>query len=174
MSFKFAKGQGATEYLVLFAVVLVIVLVVVALLGFFPGMGTGVTDSSSASYWSSTRPLSITTWSSVHSGTSTNFTLAMKNVGSGPILITGVVVGTSPTLSTSDIIVNSAGLSTTLQIGDTSSISTANFTKTLLCGSTYTSGTRYTAYLSLNYTDLNSGAANLTFSGSKPITGTCN
>ena len=32
------KAQGATEYLVLLAVVLIVALVSVALLGFFPGM----------------------------------------------------------------------------------------------------------------------------------------
>jgi len=32
-------GQGATEYLVLLAVVLIVALVSVALLGFFPGDG---------------------------------------------------------------------------------------------------------------------------------------
>ena len=33
-------GQGATEYLVLLAVVLIVALVSVALLGFFPGMAS--------------------------------------------------------------------------------------------------------------------------------------
>ncbi|MCX8175518.1 MAG: hypothetical protein N3E51_04925 [Candidatus Micrarchaeota archaeon] len=48
------KGQGATEYLVLLAVVLVIALVVIALLLFFPGMSGPVSESESKIYWTGT------------------------------------------------------------------------------------------------------------------------
>jgi hypothetical protein len=47
------KGQGATEYLVLLAAVLIIALVSLALLGFFPGMAGDAKISQSHSYWSS-------------------------------------------------------------------------------------------------------------------------
>lgn len=55
-----AKGQGATEYLVLLAAVLIIALVSLALLGFFPGMASDAKISQSASYWrSEAKPFSI-------------------------------------------------------------------------------------------------------------------
>jgi hypothetical protein len=44
-------GQGATEYLVLLAVVLIIALVSIALLGFFPGISSDAKITQSASYW---------------------------------------------------------------------------------------------------------------------------
>jgi hypothetical protein len=45
-------GQGATEYLVLLAVVLIVALVSVALLGFFPGMSSDAKITQSQAYWS--------------------------------------------------------------------------------------------------------------------------
>jgi hypothetical protein len=46
------NGQGATEYLVLLAVVLIVALVSVALLGFFPGMSGDAKIAQSQVYWS--------------------------------------------------------------------------------------------------------------------------
>jgi len=43
-------GQGATEYLVLLAVVLIVALVSVALLGFFPGMASDAQITQSQIY----------------------------------------------------------------------------------------------------------------------------
>jgi hypothetical protein len=51
MKFGFMKGQGATEYLVLLAVVLIIALVSIALLGFFPGLAGDARKTQSDSYW---------------------------------------------------------------------------------------------------------------------------
>ena len=45
------RGQGATEYLVLLAVVLIIALVSIALLGFFPGLASDAKITQSQSYW---------------------------------------------------------------------------------------------------------------------------
>ena len=53
------KAQGATEYLVLLAVVLIVALVSVALLGFFPGMASDAQETQSKMYWSSASPISI-------------------------------------------------------------------------------------------------------------------
>ena len=57
---NYHAGQGATEYLVLLAVVLVVALVLVALLGFFPGMASDAQLEQSRLYWSSAYPISIT------------------------------------------------------------------------------------------------------------------
>jgi len=52
-------GQGATEYLVLLAVVLIVALVSVALLGFFPGMASDAQETQSKAYWQSASPLAL-------------------------------------------------------------------------------------------------------------------
>ncbi|MEM4634153.1 MAG: hypothetical protein QW275_03295 [Candidatus Anstonellaceae archaeon] len=52
-------GQGATEYLVLLAVVLVVALVSIVLLGFFPGMASDAKLSQSKAYWQSASPIAI-------------------------------------------------------------------------------------------------------------------
>ncbi|HQT45139.1 MAG TPA: class III signal peptide-containing protein [Candidatus Micrarchaeota archaeon] len=48
---NFKKGQGSTEYLVILAVVLIIALVAIAILGFFPGLATDAQKTQSDSYW---------------------------------------------------------------------------------------------------------------------------
>jgi hypothetical protein len=54
------RGQGSTEYLVILASVLIVSLVVISLLGWFPGVGGGARVSQSQSYWVGASPLSIT------------------------------------------------------------------------------------------------------------------
>jgi len=55
----FLKGQGATEYLVLLAIVLIVALVSVALLGFFPGMAQDSKIAQTQAYWRSASPLAV-------------------------------------------------------------------------------------------------------------------
>ena len=50
MAFRM-RGQGATEYLVLLAVVLIIALVAISLLGFFPSMAADAKITQSNTYW---------------------------------------------------------------------------------------------------------------------------
>ena len=47
----FKKAQGATEYLIILAIVIVIALIVVAAMGGIPGIGTGAKSRASASFW---------------------------------------------------------------------------------------------------------------------------
>ena len=55
----FPRGQGATEYLVILSVVLVVALVVLSLIGgFFPQAG-GLSNTQSRSYWLSAQPFGI-------------------------------------------------------------------------------------------------------------------
>lgn len=71
------KGQGAAEYLILLAIVLVIVLIGIVLLG---GFTTGSGDSKNAEsrmYWSgSVRPFAINDWA--QSGNTVYITLANR------------------------------------------------------------------------------------------------
>jgi len=86
-------GQGATEYLVLLAVVLIVALVSVALLGFFPGMASDAQIAQSQTYWQSAQPISIIESGAVlyRSDGAIYPYLRVKNTGGYPIRITGVV-----------------------------------------------------------------------------------
>ena len=87
------RAQGATEYLVLLAVVLIVALVSVALLGFFPQMASDAQITQSQMYWRSASPISI-----VESGAlliaSNGYVhpyLRIRNTGTYPIRITGII-----------------------------------------------------------------------------------
>jgi len=94
-------AQGATEYLVLLAVVLIVALVSVALLGFFPGMASDAQLTQSQAYWRSASPISI-----VESGArlriSDNYIypyLRVKNSGVYPIRISSIIGGDGTNIS---------------------------------------------------------------------------
>jgi uncharacterized protein (UPF0333 family) len=81
------RGQGATEYLVLLAVVLIIALVSIALLGFFPGMATDAKITQSNSYWRGDAvPFSIVENAIVASGAMANASLVLQSGEAGTVL----------------------------------------------------------------------------------------
>jgi len=87
------RAQGATEYLVLLAVVLIVALVSVALLGFFPGMASDAQIAQSQMYWKSAQPVSIVeSGARVTSGDGYAYPyLRIRNTGAYSIRITGIV-----------------------------------------------------------------------------------
>jgi len=90
------RGQGATEYLVLLAVVLIVALVSVALLGFFPGMASDAQMTQSKAYWQSASPISIIEMDAIGrtSDASSNLIyLRLKNSGPYAIRITKISGG---------------------------------------------------------------------------------
>lgn len=92
------KGQGATEYLVLLAVVLIIALVSIALLGFFPGLSSGITDEQSRAYWSSASPISISEWGAKYATSIRSaMYLRIRNTGSYTVRIIGIFANSSNT-----------------------------------------------------------------------------
>jgi len=96
--FRALAGQGATEYLVLLAVVLIVALVSVALLGFFPSMASDAQITQSQAYWQSASPIAITeTAAIVHSTSYPEYTfpyIRIRNSGAYPIRITKMLGGT--------------------------------------------------------------------------------
>lgn len=86
------RGQGATEYLVLLAVVLIIALVGIALLGFFPGTVTDSQITESEIYWKSASPISVVeTRATGFVGENNSYPyIRMRNSGSYPVRITKV------------------------------------------------------------------------------------
>ncbi len=89
-TYRTQSGQGATEYLVLLAVVLIVALVSVALLGFFPGMASDARITQSNAYWKAVKPFSITE----HTCAGTICTLVIHSKeASGQYTITSLNVG---------------------------------------------------------------------------------
>jgi hypothetical protein len=88
---RLLRGQGATEYLVLLAVVLVIALVSIALLGFFPGMSTDAKIAQSASYWSAARPFAVISHKVNTTGSAT--LIVQNNDATGMLIITNASLG---------------------------------------------------------------------------------
>ena len=88
------KGQGATEYLVLLAVVLIIALVSISLLGFFPGLASDAKITQSNTYWrGQARPLGIPEQSFSTSGNGT--VVIVNNDASGIITVTNMSFNSS-------------------------------------------------------------------------------
>ena len=84
------RGQGATEYLVLLAVVLIVALVSVALLGFFPGMASDARITQSQSYWrGQAQPFAIQDASL--SGPTGQF--SVQNMNANPMTLVNLSVG---------------------------------------------------------------------------------
>jgi hypothetical protein len=83
------KGQGATEYLVLLAVVLIIALVSISLLGFFPSMASDAKITQSNTYWrGQATPLGILEGSFNTSGNGT--VVLVNNDASGIVSVTNM------------------------------------------------------------------------------------
>jgi len=94
-------AQGATEYLVLLAVVLIVALVSVALLGFFPGMASDAQMTQSQTYWSSASPISIVEMSAKPHPSTPGISfiyLRIRNSGAYPVRITKLL-GTGGSIS---------------------------------------------------------------------------
>ena len=87
------KAQGATEYLVLLAVVLIVALVSVALLGFFPGMASDAQLTQSRTYWQSASPISIVeVGAGLERASGVTYPyLRIRNSGAYPVRITGLI-----------------------------------------------------------------------------------
>jgi len=89
-----AHGQGATEYLVLLAVVLIVALVSVALLGFFPGMASDAQITQSQAYWAAASPIAAIEFGTAYnchsqcSPDQTVINIRVRNTGGYPIRIT--------------------------------------------------------------------------------------
>jgi len=80
---------------VLLAVVLIVALVSVALLGFFPGMASDAQVTQSQMYWQSASPIAIVE-SAARVYFANGFTypyLLLRNTGTYPIRITGIIGG---------------------------------------------------------------------------------
>jgi hypothetical protein len=159
MTFRIG-GQGSTEYLVLLAVVLVVALVSVGLLGFFPGMSTDAKMAQSASYWKGAKPFAIIEHSMVAS--TNNGTLVMQNMDS-----TGTI-----TLNTITLVGNGgSGTATTTTSGY--AFAPGEMVKVYVnntAGAGVAAGRVYDLQVTINYTTSND-LRSTQYGGSKTLTG---
>ena len=106
----FFRAQGATEYLVLLAVVLIVALVSVALLGFFPGMASDAQVTQSETYWKSAQPIAIVEWAAkawtAFPQYGTYAYLRIRNNGAYPVRITKMLAAGQ---SVSQVYISSGG-----------------------------------------------------------------
>lgn len=144
------KGQGATEYLVLLAVVLIIALVSIALLGFFPGLASDARITQSNSYWrGEARPFAIVEHAFTTSGSGT---VVLQNVdASGTFTLVNLTVANTTT-----------NISAQVGPGDTRSVSVSGL-------GTGTAGAIYDLNITIAYTSPQ-GLSNKQY-GSKGIVG---
>lgn len=88
MSYK--KGQGAAEYLILLAVVLIVSIVAIALLGGFTDVGASATENEGKQYWTgSVRPFIAPDYSQQGS----TFYVTLKNVEASRLMLTSISLG---------------------------------------------------------------------------------
>jgi len=145
------KGQGATEYLIILAVIIVIALVVVGVMGWFPGLGSGINEQQSHAYWKSTSPLALTDWKL----TATNATFTVQNTTTDKLILTDITVG-----------------GTALELADQNIAAGASYTTPADPSATCTTGQTYSIDVLVSY-DVAGGITDKTLTGQKPIVGTC-
>ncbi len=151
------KGQTATEYLVILAVVIVIALIVVGVLGGFPGIGSSSKRRSSELYWGSA-DIAVTAHSFDAAGAAN--VLKVRNNLRNTVTITAITVDETVVV-TND---------TSLASGGSATFSGSNIASHIDCGS---SGDSYAYGVSIAYTDADTGA-NYTFTGAgTKLEGTC-
>jgi len=161
------KGQGATEYLVLLAVVLIVAMVAIALLGFFPGLAGDAKVAQSDSYWrGSARPFAILEHSFISNNQ--NLTVVIQNVDSDQREVTEVSIagsGFSGVANSSEGGVLSASNTRYFSAGEKKTI------KVKMDGNC-TSGTMYEFMINFTY-NTNTGLTALKQYGEKALVGKC-
>ncbi len=166
------KGQGATEYIVVLAIVLMVALVVVGLLGFFPGFSSDTQTSESSSYWQSAKPVAIIDAIQFSTGgVGQNVTLVIENHAPASITITSINLTSIPSaLGAWNATPGGTG-SLTMAAGDRGSVMFFNASTTQLPDCAGRSGKTYSYNVSFTYNqDPLSGKAE---KGSKPVVVTC-
>ncbi len=148
------KGQGTTEYLIILAVIIVVALVVVGVMGWFPGLGTGITESQSKAYWKSASPIAITDWKIT--GTAADATFSLQNLTTDKISVTEITID-GAAIGLADV---------NIAAGDTNGSVTGS------TGIACSSGSSYQYNISISY-DVVGGISGKTETGQKPLVGSC-
>ncbi len=147
------RGQAAIEYLIILAVVVIIALIVIGVIGGFPGMTRGVSERDSASYWAGADVGITRYFISTTAGTSM---LVIRNNRLFAVNVTKVWMSGTNVMT---------GTSLPLAPGSSSNLS---LTSVPSC----TSGNSYSMTTVITYVDSVYGQT-YNFSGEKPLVGTC-
>lgn len=159
MELRYLKGQGAVEYLVLLAVVLIVAMVAVVLLGFFPGMSSDAKISTAQSYWSSAKPISILQWGQT---STSNLYLKVQNNGEQQIQITSInISGTGATGGYTP-----AGTEGYLSVGN-------QLTAEVVVDQNCTAGNNYEYNVNISYTTPEGLSIQRKQVGESPVVGKC-
>jgi len=154
---NFKKGQTATEYLIILAVVIVIALIVVGVLGGIPSIGGGAQQSTIASYWR-TSEIGVVSMSVGNGSTSGagggSGTITLRNNRAGTITIQNV---TLTDVSTDNLDPTNTS-SRVLSAGQTGIFEFINLSNSGV------SGESYSYLIEVSYTDASTGAS-YTFKG---------
>jgi hypothetical protein len=164
MEFKgFRKGQGATEYLVLLAVVLIVAMVAIALLGFFPGLAGDAKIAQSDAYWRGTaRPFSILE----HSFTGTTLRLIIQNTEADQRRVTNISVGSTQYATT---VPSSYVPGTGSAFYSAGEKHNETITMTTAC----TAGNTYELYVNFTYSNADGSITGIKQYGEKTLVGKC-
>ena len=145
------KGQGATEYLIILAIVIVIALIVIGVLGGIPGIGGNAQQQASESYWS-TAEVGVLDYYNTVSGD--YLETSIKNNQEDTLVIDSVTIGT---------VVNTTNFS--LSPGAEVSVGVAQ-----ACEST---GDSFAYDVTIVYYNLDAGNTKFTFAGTQELSGEC-
>ncbi len=146
------KGQGATEYLVLLAIIIIIALIVVGVMGWFPGVATGITEKESRAYWESAYPLAVVEWKVTPNESETEFILQNNTVRN---------------ISVEEFIVDGNAI----LINDTNYAPGEKKRLDITMGKACRSGSVFSYYIDINYSTQD--LTHVLESGDKPLVGYC-
>lgn len=148
------KGQAATEYLIILAVVVIIALIVVGVLGGFSGLSGGISQQQSATYWQGAEVGIQPNYRVSTSGAE----LTVKNNRPFMITINSIKLHGTGSMTPSNL---------TLAQGASSSVVVDSGV-----GVGCTAGTPFSYNVTINYSEPSSGRA-FGFTGAMPLVGIC-
>ena len=162
------RGQTATEYLIILAVVIVIALIVVGVIGGIPGVGSSGQSKASAAYWSTLDPIAISSFSN---SATDGMTIVLRNNGKNAYTVNDVLLsddgGSTYGYANRTDMPLSIGAESKYE-SDTTYLATVTEAD-VLCN---TQGETYTYDVKINYTDSSTGA-NYMFAGTQKLEGAC-
>ena len=164
---KFRKGQGATEYLVILGAVLLVALVIVSLLGWFPALGGSTREQQSKSYWTGATPFSITSFKL----NGTSIVLSVASRVSDRLNLTSVDFADSLSNTVNVYSVSTGTLFNAGQEQTISNITTWN-TGGNQCANGAATGAVFD-YATVTFTYTQNGVAGVKQVGARPLTGRC-
>jgi uncharacterized protein (UPF0333 family) len=151
------RAQAAIEYLIILAVV---VIIAIGVIGGFPGMTKGVSQSSSAAYWSSA-DIAITRYY-VKGAVGSLSQFVIRNNRLFSVNFTGIGVnGGANVLNYTTGVVLAPGASALV-----------NLTNLTASATPCTTGLSYSLTINMSYTDATYGTP-YAFTGDVPLVGTC-